>query len=225
MKTQIKILIFITTTCCLVNCNKSIYINTDDEGTSKYIIYKNKKNYKYIEKTKLGEFSETGIYELNDSLISFVYKNQERTPYTYLGDNIHIRNDRKSNEYQIIHLTDKASNSPILFGTLTFKNHLGEIIDGTESDFDGLVYIKNNKDIHTIEINYVGYLNQVFNYEQYYDYDLNIQLEALKPGGRMSDGCLIYHIDRLLEYSIDEPDNITKLERNGVVYEKQVKNP
>ncbi|MFT6338830.1 MAG: hypothetical protein ACJATI_005609 [Halioglobus sp.] len=223
MKQEHKIAIFLLIILLLTSCSKTVYTYSDSEGTSKFILYKT--NYKYIENSKFGKFSATGTYESTDSLISFVYRDKDRIPYTYKSDNVQTLNRRKNYDYQIIHLTDKHSKSPILFASIAFKNKKGEIINGTDTDIDGIAIIKENKDIYKIEISYVGYGKQEFIYDKYIGYDLNIQLEELKPGGRMSGGCLIYYIDVILEYKIDNPSDITKLERNDIIYEKKEDTP
>jgi len=205
--------------CLQTSCSKSIYINSNSNGTSKYILYKN--YYKYIERSIFGKFSETGTYIVNDSLISFVYRNKNKIPFTYQGDNVQIQNMRKDKEYQRIYLTDKNHKSPIPFAPITLKDSLGNLVSNADAGIDGLAFIKNNKDIYTVEINYEGYLKQIFFYDKYYEYDLTIKLEDFKPGGRMTNECLIEYLDIILEYQIDNPLQINKLERNGVVYIKQ----
>jgi len=223
MKQEYKFSILALTILLLTSCSKAVYKYSDSDGTSKFILYKT--NYKYIENSKFGKFSATGTYETTDSLISFVYRDKERIPYTYKSDNVQALSERQNDDYQFIHLTDKYSKSPILFASIAFINKKGEIVDGTETDLDGIAMIKENRDIYKVVISYVGYGKQEFIYAKYIDYDLNIQLEELKPGGRMSGGCLIYYIDVILEYEIDNPIEITKLLRNGIVYERQIDTP
>lgn len=223
MKPECKIIILLIFTLLLTSCSRTVYTYKDIDGTSKFILYKH--NYKYIENSKFGKFSETGAYETTDSLISFVYRNKKKIPYTYQSDNVQIRNRRKNDEYQIMHLTEKDSKSPIPFVSVAFKDKTGKIINGTNTDIDGIANIKINNDIYIIEIGYIGAFKHEFLYNEYLAYDLNIQLEELKPGGRMSDGCLIDYIDVILEYKIDDPSDFSKLERNGIVYDKQIDTP
>lgn len=220
MKQEYQIVIIVLISLLLISCSKTVYRYSDSEGTSKFVLYK--KNYKYIENSKFGKFSTTGTYETTDSLVSFVYKDKERIPYTYKKNNVQILNKRKSDDYQIIYLTDKHSKSPILFGPIVLKNKDNEVVDVTSTDADGRAVVRENREGYKIEIIYLGYGKQEFIYDEYIDYDLNVQLEELKPGGRMSGGCLIYHIDVILEYEIDNPIEFTKLRRNGIVYEKQI---
>lgn len=63
------------------SCSKSIYVQNDKFGMSKYIVYKD--NYKYIEKTKVTDFEIWGKYYLTDTAIVFELK--DKIPYNYLG--------------------------------------------------------------------------------------------------------------------------------------------
>lgn len=223
MKQEYKFSILALIILLFTSCSKTVYKYSDSDGTSKFILYKT--NYKYMENSKFGKFSVTGTYETTDSLISFIYRDKERIPYTYKSDNVQALSKRQNDEYQFIYLTDKHSKSPILFASIALINKKGEVIDGTDTDLDGIAMIKENRDIYKVEISYVGYGKQEFIYAEYINYDLNIQLEEPKPGGRISGGCLIYYIDVILEYEIDNPKEISKFQRNGIVYKRKIDTP
>lgn len=50
-------------------------------------------------------------------------------------------------------------------------------------------------------------------------------MEELKPGGRLSEGCLITFHDVLLEYRIQEKSDIKEFERNGIVFKREMNTP
>ena len=108
-----KKMILIICTLLQFSCSKSVFTFVDSDGTSKFILYKN--SYSYFENSRFGKFSEWGTYEVTDSLISFVYRNKEKIPYTYKSSNIEIRNKRANEVYQNIYITDQDSKSPIPF--------------------------------------------------------------------------------------------------------------
>jgi len=204
----------------LTSCSKSVYISKDLSDFFQFTLYK--ENFKYQEYTALGKFSIWGTYEIKDSLIYFEFRDKKRIPYNYLSNNIRKRETKRNSQFQILHLVDKEYDEPILFASVVLKDKLGKIFASLESDMDGIAIIKNNSNIGYVEVSFLGYTKQIFNYDTYFDSNLEIKLEQLKPGGRLSEGCLIDYIDVILEYKVDNPSNITKLERNGVVFKKKV---
>jgi len=223
MKHEHQIAIFLLITLLLTSCSKTVYTYSDDDGTSKFKLYKN--NYKYIENSKFGKFSATGTYESTDSLISFVYRDKARIPYTYKIDNVQKVDKCKNANSQIIRLMDKHSKSPIPFASIILKDIKGDIINGMDTNMDGIAIIEEDINIYKVEIKFIGYSKQEFLYNEFDEYDIDVQLEELKLGGRMAGECLIYYTDVILEYEIDNPIEITKLQRNGIVYEKQIVTP
>src|SRR5688572_27302121 len=113
--------ILITWTIMFTSCSKSIYVQNDKLGISKYIVYKD--NYKYIEKTKTTDFKIWGKYYLTDTTIIFELKDKEKIPYNYLGANVK-RSSRNDNSQSLsISVVDKVSKEPVPFASIGAKTN------------------------------------------------------------------------------------------------------
>lgn len=106
---------FILTTWIIIftSCSKSVYVQRDDFGTSKYIIYKD--NYKYIEKTMTTDFEIWGKYYLTDTTIVFELKDKEKVPYNYLGANVKRISRNDNSQSLSISVVDKVNKEPVPF--------------------------------------------------------------------------------------------------------------
>ncbi|HMR88525.1 MAG TPA: hypothetical protein PKD51_10240 [Saprospiraceae bacterium] len=201
------------------NCNKTIYVNSDHAGYSQYTLYG--KNFKYKEKTTLGEFSNWGTYLIKDSVIYFDFKDIKKIPYNYISNHIQKLTKRRKIECQRLDLKCKLSEQPIIFASIWLKDSLDNIIEKTESDIDGNVLIFNNEKATYVEIYQAGYSKHRFNYVECFDFDLEIKLEELKPGGRMVERGLLQYIDFVLEYQVDNPTDFLNFERSGIVFRRK----
>lgn len=216
---------FILTTWIIIftSCSKSVYVQSDDFGTSKYIVYKD--NYKYIEKTKTTDFEIWGKYYLTDTTIVFELKDKEKVPYNYLGANVKriYRND--NSQSLSISVVDKVNKEPVPFASIGAKNNLGEYVAGEETNIEGEAELKKSDEIEVLEIEFIGYAKQLIDFKANQDFNLIIEMEELKPGGRLSEGCLITFLDVLLEYRIQEKSDIKEFERNGIVFKQEMNTP
>jgi len=204
-------------------CSKSIYVQNDKLGISKYIVYKD--NYKYIEKTKTTDFKIWGKYYLTDTTIIFELKDKEKIPYNYLGANVK-RNSRNDNSQSLsISVVDKVSKEPVPFASIGAKNKHGEYVAGEATNIEGEAELTKSDEIEVLEIEFIGYAKQLIDYKANQDYNLTIEMEELKPGGRLSEGCLITFLDVLLEYRIQEKTDIKEFERNGIVFKREMNTP
>jgi len=222
---RINICLFILTTWTIIftSCSKSLYVQNDKLGISKYIVYKD--NYKYIEKTKITDFEIWGKYYLTDTTIIFVLKDKERIPYNYLGDNVK-RSSRNYNSQSLsISIVDKVNKEPVPFASIRAKNKHGEYVTGEETNIEGKAELTKSDEIEVLEIEFIGYAKLLIDYKANQDYNLTIEMEELKPGGRLSEGCLITFLDVLLEYRIQEKSDIKEFERNGVVFKREINTP
>jgi len=201
------------------NCSRTIYVNSDHAGYSQFTLYG--KNFKYKEKTTLGEFSIWGTYVVKDSAIYFEFKDIKKIPYNYISNHILKRSKRRSIEYQRLVLQGTKVEEPIIFATVIVKDSLDNIIARTESDIDGISLLFNNEKAKYVEIYQEGSAKNRFNYREYFDFDLDIKLEQLMPGGRMSDGCLLYYIDVVLTYKVNNPSSVSIFERDGIVFKRK----
>ena len=213
----------ITSTILFTSCSKSIYVQKDNFGISKYIVYKD--NYKYIEKTKYKDFEIWGKYYLTDSTIVFELKDKGKIPYNFLEANIK-RNSRNDNSQSLlISVVDKHTKEPVPFASIGAKNKFGAYVSGEETNTEGEAEIVKSEEIEVLEVEFIGYASQLIDYKSYQDYNLTIEMEELKSGGRLSEGCLITFLDVLLEYRIQEKSDIKEFERNGVVFKREMITP
>lgn len=209
----------------LTNCSKSIYIQSDELGTSKYVIYKD--NYKYVEKTKHTGFKIWGKYYLTDSTIVFELRDMDKIPYNYLVENIKKYPKNANSELMSIAVIDKQTNEPVPFASIGAKNKMGGYVTRNVTNFKGLVELRKNEEIEVVEIESIGYgyPKQIIDYKSHQDYNLLIEMEELKSGGRMSGECLITFLDFLLEYRIQNKSDFDEFERNGIVFMKEINTP
>lgn len=212
----------VATVVLLSSCSKRVYTHSDAWCKSKIVLYKD--NYYYKEDTNFEKFSITGTYEVTDSSIQLVYRDKKRLPYAYTGGAAEITYKNTHKDYQAIKVQDHGSKEPILLAPIVARDSLGNIVSITETDLDGNAVLKKNGSIYFLEIQYVGYTTTRIIYKPIYeDYNLKILLEELRPGGRMSSGCLIHYIDVILEFKVDDPLNITEITKRDVTFRLEEK--
>lgn len=205
---------------CTISCSRTIYVQSDSMGTSKFILFK--ENYKYLEKTNSTSFKTSGRYYTTDSTIVFELRETEKIPYNYCYNNAVKLSKSTTSRIQIL-IVDKYSRDPMPFATIRAKNKYGEDIFNTDTDFDGKAFIDKNNKIETLEIQYPGYTKHLIDYKAYKNYNLKIEMDDLKPGGRMSGGCIITFIDKLLEYKINNKSRIDEFTKNEVIFQREQK--
>ncbi len=220
-RNNIAISLLITWTIIFANCSKSVYVQNDELGTSKYEIYKD--NFKYIEKTTHTDFTIWGNYYLTDSTIVFEFKDKNKIPYKYLENNIKKQSKSRNSELLSISVIDKQTKEPVPFASIGAKNDLSKYVGGTETNIKGIAKLKKNEEIKLLQIEFIGYQTQKIDYKLHQNFDLIIEMEELQSGGRMSEGCLITYLDVLLEYRIHRKNDFDKFERNGIVYKKTIR--
>ena len=206
-----------------ISCNKSVYVQTDELGTSKFVIYK--ENYKYIEKTKNTEIEIWGKYYKTDSTIVFEYRDKNKIPYNYLENNIEKSSINQDSTFITLRIVDKLTNEPLPYASVGAKNKLDNYIEGDDTNLDGFVKLKKNKEIKILEIEYSGYAKQKIDYQKYQNYNLVVKMEQIRSGGRRSEGCLVYFIDVLLEYRINKKSGYDSFERNKIIFRKEFNTP
>lgn len=199
----------------LSSCSPIIYEYSDERGVSRYLIYKGK--YKYEERTSKGKINHWGEYEKTDSTISFIYPQEDELPFCF-HDNI-VKKIRKSGKVSKVSFSLKPSDESLPFAGVQFlgkdSNHIGY----GQTDIDGVMEIIDNSPIHFLKLSYAGIPTLVIYYNPYKDYNIEIGIPNLRPGGRLNDECLVDWIDYLLDYKIETQNNTTYIERSGVKYE------
>ena len=204
---------------CNAGCSKKTFIQTDKLGTSKYVLYR--ENFKYTEKTKNSDFKIWGKYHLTDSTIVFEFQDKTKIPYNYLSNNIKRLSVSSNKKQFLISVADKLSKEPVPFVKIAAKNNKGQYIDGTDSDMEGNAVITKSGEIETLEIQFIGYAKQIVDYKNQQRYNLLVELEELKPGGRMSEGCLITFLDVLLEYRIKNKPHFEEFQKSDIIFKKK----
>lgn len=202
----------------LLSCGKSIFVHEDESGTSKYVIYQD--YFKYEEKTKNTDFKVIGYYTIKDSTLAFIWKVKDKLPHHYFSNNIKKMNTNQASGFITLKLIDKDSKAPIIYAPIALVDSTDKIIEVVETDFDGVAYFQKSSEIQHLEIEFTGYANVNVDYEEYRNYEILIELESLKRGGRMSDGCFGYYLDYILEYKISNKKDFDRFERNGVAFHK-----
>jgi len=203
----------------LTSCSKSVYVHKDAFGESKYIIYKD--NFKYIEKTLETDYKIWGKYELMDSTIVFQCKEEDKIPHNYLLAEVQkLGTSKNPNEINIL-LIYGDSEEHTVFATVIARDAKGEVLDATDSGFDGVARVDWSEAIHVLEIIPLGSKKQFIDVSKLGKQDLIVKIAEMKMGGRMSSGCLIHYIDYLLEYKINRKFPFDEFEREGIVYTKE----
>lgn len=205
---------------CILGCSKTTYVQSDSMGTSKFTLFK--ENFKYQEKTNSTNFKTSGRYYTTDSTIVFELRETEKIPYNYCYNNAVKLSKSTTSRIQIL-IVDKYSRDPMPFTIIRAKNKYGEDIFNTDTDLDGKAFIDKNNKNETLEIQFLGYTKHLIDYKAYQNYNLKIEMDDLKPGGRMSGGCIITFIDKLLEYKIDNKFKINEFTKNEVIFQREQK--
>ena len=206
-------------TSLFLSCSKSIYVYSDKFGTSKFVVYKD--NYKYIEKSVNTDFKMWGKYYITDSTIVFEVKDKEKIPYHYFTNTIPKYSKNTNLQFHTITLIHSVSKEPIPLVSVKAKNNSGECVAFAMSNMEGRAEINKNDKIEMIELELPDFEKQRIDYKLVQDYDLIIELEQFKYGGRLSESCLSVFIDVLLEYQIPKKSAYDKFERSGIVFERQ----
>ena len=215
---MIKKLIIVLILIQVIGCTREVYTYSNEYGRSKFTIYKD--NYKYEEETKDRSFNCWGKYEIGDSTITFILKERDNIPFPYLLNQTERLNSNESSDYIEFKVVDFETNEPIIFAGIGLKDSLNRVISGISTDFDGKAKIKKAENTEFVEFEYLGYATHRIDYEICNNYNILMKMEKLEKGGRLSEGCLLTYVDFLLEYRIDNPDQIGTLKRHGIIYEK-----
>lgn len=207
------------TSLMLTSCSKSVFVHRDTFGVSKYVLYKD--NYKYIEKTKDSDFKIWGKYELTDSTIVFVCKEEDKIPYNYLLSDIQLVGTTQDPGKINLLILHKSNEEPVQFATVLTRDIQGNLLDDTDTGFDGIAILDRTEAVHLIEINCLYSKKLVINYHEMDRQDMIVKIQEPRKGGRMSEGCLIHYIDYLLEYEIDDKYSFEEFGRKGKIYIKE----
>ena len=174
------ILIFIFLISSAISCNRSVYLYSDEFGSSKFVIYKD--IFEYFERTPDNlSFKTWGDYSLTDSTIVFEFRDIDRIPYNYYGESIETTGSNSNLNYLTLTVVNRLNNEPMAFVTIKLKDKFNNLIFGTMTDSDGIAEIAKDEKIQYMEIGYLGYVNVVLDFEKYKDQNLTIKLDSLNP--------------------------------------------
>lgn len=204
------------------SCSKSIYVYSDEHGSSSFTIYK--RNYKYTEKTAYTDFETWGTHYIsNDSTLTFVYKKPDQLPYTYLKNNIRKTPKADIADFATIKIINQLTQEPIGFGGVALYDSLGQLLTGFETDINGFCELRTREKFTSIEITSLAYAKHIIRAEDLANYNFLVELEiaAVDFGGRSTNSCLVEFIDVRLLYKIDDKKHFQSFEKDGVVYKKQ----
>lgn len=200
-----------------LSCSKRVYTYADELGTSQFILYR--KGYLYKERTPFSHFKVQGDYEVKDSSILFEYNGEAQIPYPYFANNLEILGSNIDSDFAKIKLIDATTRDPIPLALIHLKDSLHHITYATKTDFDGTAVIKKAEDVVYVEVEFIGYPVLEFSYKKLKTNDLVVKMEQPEPGGRLTGSCMIFYLDVLLAYGIDNPQNIQQLTRNRLTWE------
>ena len=201
----------------MVSCSKTIYTHTDFLGTSQYTLYKN--SYKYEENSYRGHFSVKGTYEIKNGQVHFLCKDKSKIPYHYYGGSVLPKENNNYDHNFYVHVSNQLFREPIINANILFIDSLGQLSGQTYTDLDGYATLSTNVKAKYLQIEVFEHAHMLLPFPENADNNFHISLESLKPGGRMSDNCLINHMDVLLEYrKKSKGREIIHFERNGVVF-------
>lgn len=195
-----------------------MFIQTDERGTSSFIIYKD--NFKYTEKTEKTSFNVWGKYSKTDTSLLFEFQDKTKLPYNFLQNKVRINqqnNEAKKMKIQVINNTQLV---PVSFAFIAVKDQENNLIEVVECDKNGVAYIYKSSFIHKLEIDYLGYFPFEIDYEKYNTFDITLLCEEMNMGGRMSQGCFPSFQDLILEYKTNQSSLYTTLMRNDVIFQK-----
>lgn len=184
---------------------------------SKFTLYSD--NYKYEEIKESKAYITSGQYEISDSSIVFDYKLKDQIPTHYISSAFELLRENKVSKLLKIKVVSTEGHS-VLFATIMATDNKGQFVDSVETGFDGYAWLEKNSLIETLNIQYVGFSNHMVKYDALQNYEVLFRMEPLKPGGRMSPGCVITELDVLLEYRISDNRNLKEFERNGIIFTK-----
>lgn len=203
------------------SCSKSIYVHSDEHGSSSFTIYK--RNYKYTEKTAYTDFETWGTHYIsNDSTLTFVYKKPDQLPYTYLKNNIRKTAKTDTADFVTIKIIDQLTQEPIGFGTIGFYDKSGKVIDAIQTDIEGFGIVKTEEEFTLIEIiDYLGYTIELIRGDDLELYNFLVEIEALEFGEIHFNHSFVHYADVLLQFKTDNISAFQSFEKDGVVYKKQ----
>lgn len=119
-----------------------------------------------------------------------------------------------------IKVIDKLTRKSSGFCSIETKDSLGHTINGFEIDYSGIIELKLEQEYKLVEVSCLGYANQKIDCESMDRFNYLVEMEEMKVGGRVAGDCLVYYIDVLLEFKIDNQSNLMSFERHGRVFKK-----
>jgi hypothetical protein len=208
----------------ITSCHKSVFVHEDHLGASSFTLFK--ENFRYREKTRHSDLKVIGKYFQTDTTIVFEWREKDKIPYHYFVGNIQPTISNVGKDHISLTVIDKVFDQPVPFATVLALDRNGNRIGSNNTGIRGKTTIKKKEKLALIEVNFLGLAPVIIDYSAFQDYDLTVEMEALKPGGRETGTCLIVYQDGLVEYRIPEKVNFNSFDRNGVVFKKVVeKNP
>lgn len=189
------------------------YIGND--VTAQFILYG--KNYKYEETSDRGEFTYWGQYEIEDTLLLMEIYDRSRLPYGYMNGSIQVLGESAGStaQWQVI---NADRNKPIPFAAIVLYDHEMKMLEIFECDKKGIAQVIDWPNAKYAEIDYVGFLPVIIEYQQYRSKNLLIEMKNYIPAGPWKGDCLITQEGAILNYIIDNPKNATSITNNGLVF-------
>ncbi len=207
-----------------LGCSKTVYVHSDNLGTSKYTLYKS--NYKYEETSYNGSFSVWGKYEVKKNRIQFLCKDKSKIPYHYYGGTLSTKENNSYENDIYLHVSNLTHKEPIINADIHILDSLGNLVGVTYTDMAGYAMITPDTLPKHLQIEVFEHARFKMPFPQNSESHYFVALESLKPGGRQIDNCLSDYRDVLLEYRKDPKDKtLEKFERNGVVFVRSEKKP
>lgn len=149
----------------LCSCNaKYIYSYEDEAIKSTYRFYK-KNRYHYTEKNSAGEISIKGHYTKKDSILTVDYPIDKGFPVTYQYQAQLIYTEKQSQDSLTITIQGLNNKSPLLFANLALYDSSGKLINGYETDFDGMIRIPHSIKVDQFTFSYVDHAPVDFHFD------------------------------------------------------------
>lgn len=222
MNLRVSFYFFIMLCSLLASCTHGVYVQRDEQGTSKYTLFKDQ--FKYEEDIGFGKLKVWGAFEIKDNTIIFEYDGETRIPYNYHSAKIEKLQKSEDSEACILTILDEVNEEPLPMASVAFYDELDNLIGYSDADYKGLAKIYKNEQVSFVEVAYPGFGTLKFDYADFVGHDLVVRMERFIAGARSNPGsCFDVYQEAILEYAIDDSLDITEIKRNEVIFKKKTK--
>ena len=164
------------------SCSQKIYYSRNNNVDSKIILTDSK--FRIIERIGNKVAKHSGKYELNDSILTLVFKRSSSLPVITSDKNISIASKSDTLDRQKVTIISAVDDYPSFLAEVVLRDGNGRIIKKMNPNFDGEVILKDLETIKHIEISSpIDARTVVIDFQKFKNKNIEVKLEKINWGG------------------------------------------